>query len=73
MTQQDLGQMQMYVNYYQRELMNEGDYPPIGISSFVQTRVTRLCDIRCWKITTDFCVLPHSGSWQGFRFLSPYP
>lgn len=28
---QDLGQMQMYVNYYQRELMNEGDSPPIGI------------------------------------------
>ena len=28
---QDLGQMQMYVNYYTRELMNEGDTPPIGI------------------------------------------
>jgi len=28
---QDLGQMQMYVNYYTRELMNEGDNPPIGI------------------------------------------
>lgn len=23
--------MQMYVNYYTRELMNEGDAPPIGI------------------------------------------
>ena len=23
--------MQMYVNYYTRELMNEGDKPPIGI------------------------------------------
>lgn len=23
--------MQMYVNYYERELMNEGDNPPIGI------------------------------------------
>ncbi len=23
--------MQMYVNYYTRELMNEGDTPPIGI------------------------------------------
>lgn len=23
--------MQMYVNYYTRELMNEGDNPPIGI------------------------------------------
>ncbi len=31
MTHQDLGQMQMYVNYYTRELMNEGDNPPIGI------------------------------------------
>lgn len=30
-THQDLGQMQMYVNYYTRELMNEGDNLPIGI------------------------------------------
>ena len=28
---QDLGQMQMYVNYYTRELMNPGDNPPVGI------------------------------------------
>jgi predicted nuclease of restriction endonuclease-like (RecB) superfamily len=28
---QDLGQMQMYVNYYTREMMNDGDNPPIGI------------------------------------------
>jgi len=28
---QDIGQMQMYVNYYTRELMNEGDNPPVGI------------------------------------------
>ncbi|MCL2194288.1 MAG: PDDEXK nuclease domain-containing protein, partial [Treponema sp.] len=31
LTHQDLGQMQMYVNYYTRELMNEGDNPPIDI------------------------------------------
>lgn len=31
LTHQDLGQMQMHVNYYTRELMNEGDNPPIGI------------------------------------------
>ena len=31
LTHQDLGQMQMYVNYYTRELMNEGGTPPIGI------------------------------------------
>jgi hypothetical protein len=31
LTHQDLGQMLMYVNYYTRELMNEGDNPPIGI------------------------------------------
>lgn len=31
LTHQDLGQMQMYVNYYTRKLMNEGDNPPIGI------------------------------------------
>lgn len=31
LTHQDLGQMQMYVHYYERELMNDGDNPPIGI------------------------------------------
>jgi len=31
LTHQDLGQMQMYVNYYTREMMSEGDNPPIGI------------------------------------------
>lgn len=31
LTHQDLGQMQMYAHYYERELMNEEDYPPIGI------------------------------------------
>ncbi len=31
LTHQDLGQMQMYVNYYTRELMTEGDNPTIGI------------------------------------------
>ncbi len=31
LTHQDIGQMSMYVNYYTREKMNEGDNPPIGI------------------------------------------
>ena len=31
LTHQDIGQMQMYVNYYTRELMELGDNPPIGI------------------------------------------
>lgn len=31
LTHQDIGQMQMYVNYYTREMMNLGDNPPIGI------------------------------------------
>lgn len=31
LTHQDLGQMQMYVHYYERELMNDGDSPLIGI------------------------------------------
>ncbi len=31
LTHQDLGQMQMYVNYYTREMMNDGDNPPLGI------------------------------------------
>ncbi len=30
-THQDLGQMQMYVNYYKREIKKETDNPPIGI------------------------------------------
>jgi predicted nuclease of restriction endonuclease-like (RecB) superfamily len=31
LTHQDLGQMQMYVNYYQRELTAKDENPPIGI------------------------------------------
>ncbi len=31
LTHQDIGQMQMYVNYYEREMMNDGDSPPIGL------------------------------------------
>lgn len=31
LTHQDLGQMQMYVNYFQREMTVEGENPPIGI------------------------------------------
>ena len=31
LTHQDLGQMQMYVNYYAREMTQEGENPPIGI------------------------------------------
>ena len=31
LTHQDIGQMQMYVNYYDRELLNEGDNKSIGI------------------------------------------
>lgn len=31
LTHQDSDQMQVYVHYYERELMNEGDNPPIGI------------------------------------------
>ena len=31
LTHQDIGQMQMYVNFYTRELMEPGDNPPIGI------------------------------------------
>lgn len=31
LTHQDLGQMQMYVNYFTRYMMNEGDNPPVGL------------------------------------------
>ena len=30
-THQDLGQMQMYIHYFEEEMMNEGDNLPIGI------------------------------------------
>ena len=30
-TPQDIGQMQLYKHYYEREMMNSGDNPPIGI------------------------------------------
>ena len=31
LTHQDLRQKRIYVHYYERELTNEGDNPPIGI------------------------------------------
>jgi predicted nuclease of restriction endonuclease-like (RecB) superfamily len=31
LTHQDIGQMQMYVNYYERTHMIEGENPPVGI------------------------------------------
>lgn len=31
LTHQDIGQMQMYIKYYTRYMMNEGDYPPIEL------------------------------------------
>jgi predicted nuclease of restriction endonuclease-like (RecB) superfamily len=31
LTHQDIGQMQMYVNYYEKELTSPGDNPPVGI------------------------------------------
>ncbi len=31
LTHQDIGQMQMYVNYYEKEMTPQGDNPPIGI------------------------------------------
>ena len=31
LTHQDIGQMQMYVNYYEKELTPPDDNPPVGI------------------------------------------
>jgi len=45
LTHQDLGQMQMYVNYYTRELMNEGDTPPIGMRNWNEKLQVRQQDI----------------------------
>ena len=53
LTHQDLGQMQMYVHYYERELMNEGDNPPIELC-YVQIRVMQLYDIHCQKVKHRF-------------------
>lgn len=46
LTHQDLGQMQMYVHYYERELMNEGDNPPIGIVLCA----AKYCQKRVWTV-----------------------
>ena len=43
LTHQDIGQMQMYVNYYTRELMNEGDNPPIRILLCADKSDTLVC------------------------------
>ena len=57
LTHQDIGQMQMYVNYYTRELMNEGDNPPIGIVLCAE-KTTPWYDIHCRKRIHRF--LPQS-------------
>ena len=54
LTHQDLGQMQMYVHYYERELMNEGDNPPIGIV-LCADKVNLWLNIRCLKMKHRFC------------------
>ena len=47
LTHQDIGQMQMYVNYYTRELMNEGDNPLVGIL---------LCADKSGRISVGFVI-----------------
>ena len=39
-TSEDIGQMQLYKHYYEREMMNPGDNPPVGIVLWVM-RVSR--------------------------------
>lgn len=58
LTHQDLGQMQMYVNYYTRELMNEGDNPPIGIV-LCADKSDSIVSTRCPKTTTK-CLPPNT-------------
>lgn len=53
LTHQDLGQMQMYVNYYTREPMNEGDNPQIGIV-YVLTKAMQLLNILFQRATHRF-------------------
>lgn len=48
-------QMQMYVHYYERETMNEGDNPPIGIVLCADKRIPLLNDILP-EDETDICI-----------------
>lgn len=54
LTHQDIGQMQMYVNYYTRELMNEGDIINRLASCCVQKRMTQFLNTRFLRITIKF-------------------
>src|SRR5690554_6463262 len=47
---QDIGQMQMYVNYYDREVRLEDEKKPLELC-FVKTKVKPLWNILCPKIT----------------------
>ena len=51
LTHQDIGQMQMYVNYYTRNLMNEGDKPPIGLLLCAKKSDTLIQSDLCCKVS----------------------
>ncbi len=58
---QDLGQMQMYVNYYQRESPPPTRIRPLASCS-VQTRARPWCDTHCPRITSRFSPLVTSST-----------
>lgn len=65
---QDLGQMQMYVNYFTRELMAEGDQPPVGIvlcadKNDAVVRYT-LPEGESQVKTSRYCLLPDEAELQ---------
>ena len=63
LTHQDIGQMQMYVNYYTREMKNEGDNLPIGII-LCADKSESVVKLPCRKIIVRFspqntsCICP---------------
>jgi predicted nuclease of restriction endonuclease-like (RecB) superfamily len=60
LTHQDLGQMQMYVNYYQREIMAPDENPP-SESSYAPTRMMRWCVTPCRRTINRFSPLATSS------------
>ncbi|MCM1130662.1 MAG: PDDEXK nuclease domain-containing protein [Staphylococcus sp.] len=53
LTHQDIGQMQIYVNYYTCEMMNEGDNP-LSVFCYVQIEMIRLYIILYQRKTRKF-------------------
>jgi len=72
LTHQDLGQMQMYVNYYTRDLMNEGDNPP-DRDCFVCGQIGDACSVySSGRRITNLCVEVYALSAKRGGACTPY-